>query len=139
MIGDAWSLFTEASHDESPHDYIGEMGEWDLFGFLPSHPCHACFAPRGRLYLLLCHQEKPVSLVTPCIQNGARFEVRGSDGTRTKIDGIDFLYAWLRQHMAVDPPPRKQFIAAARWFLDAPELRARLALQEAHSPSAPVT
>ena len=120
------ALSGEPSHDPNHHEFMGHMGDWDMYGFLPTHPCHSCFAGRGKLYLLLCHRERAVSLVTPCVQNGARFEVRAEEGSLRQVDGINRLYAWLQHVLYLSPPPRKALIAAARWFLDAPERRARM-------------
>jgi len=118
------------THDPSLLDPISEIGEWAVYGFQAHHACHDCLAASGRLYLLLVHQDSHVSVVTPCIQTNARFEVSISGQMPVRIDGIDTLDFWLKDRLELTPPPRAQLLAAARWFIDRPEMQARRSVSE---------
>lgn len=113
------------SHDHGEMNWVASSGSWDMFAFTKEHPCFACMAPFGALYVLARHRELDHTFATPCVQNGARIELRAADGASYAFDHIDDFFLFGPRVFETDLPLRGVLIASVRWFVDHPESRAR--------------
>jgi hypothetical protein len=115
-------------HDTTTMDFLSSDGEWDIFGFGPSHSCHRCLAPVGGLFLVFEHRPSGLTVSTPCIQNDASFEIVTPSGDVYLFGHIEDLVVQGRQIANVQLPSKTTFGANLRWFVDHPEAKAREAL-----------
>ena len=129
-------------HDTSTMDFLASDGDWDIFGFGPTHSCHTCLAPVGGLFLIFDHQTTGATLMTPCMQNDATFELAKPDGDVLIFGHLDELLALGKSMTGLTLPSKTTFWANLRWFVDHPEARSREALfgsseeQDNHDPRA---
>ena len=126
---DAQMMPEEAlGHDTAKMDFLASDGDWDIFGFGPAHGCHSCLAPIGGLFLIYEHQPTGATLMTPCVQNDASFELSTNDGDVLIFGHLDELLALGKSMTGLSLPSKTTFWANQRWFVDHPEARAREAL-----------
>ena len=117
-----------SAHDPEWMDFLLSEGDWDIFGFLPTHGCHECMAPLGKLFLLCRHRGAGHTLVTPCVQHGSRFELLTPSGSFHLFNHIEDLFHAAGRLLDEPLPSRATLISSTRWFVDNPEAEARKAL-----------
>ena len=130
-----------SSYEPEQMDFLLSEGSWDIFGFIPTHECHACMAPAGHLFLLCRHREAGYRLVTPCVQNGSRFELTSPSGAFHMFPHIDELFRSAEFLIDVSLLSRATLVSSARWYVDNPEMEARGAMhsQRPKPKSAPAS
>ena len=118
------------SHDTRNMDFLSSDGDWDVFGFGPSHSCHNCLAPIGGLFLIYEHRPTGTTLMTPCVQNDASFELSIPNGDVLIFGHLNELLALAKPVAGISLPSKTSIWANQRWFVDHPEARSREALFE---------
>ena len=112
-------------YDTGNMDFLATNGDWDVFGFGPTHGCHSCLAPIGGLFLVYEHRPTGTVLTTPCVQNDACFELSKPDGDVLIFGHLDELLALGEAMTGVQLPSKTSIWANQRWFVDHPEARSR--------------
>lgn len=102
---------------------IAQLGDWEVRRHDEHGPHHHYFTTRGMLHLQLWHPRAQISILTPSILTGGRFDI-WRDGIRIAVS----TWADVAYHLIDEPLPSAAEIAALRaWTVTRDELAARRA------------